>query len=79
MGRIGPGKGQIDMNQPLGVSLGWIRCVDILPPDGVPVPTKIDDAKGCRNEQDLKRQGNLWFVPDGSIYVYYTPTHWRPL
>src|SRR5579863_173272 len=79
MGRTGPGKGQIDMNQPLGVSLEWIRCVDILPPDGDPVPTKIDDAKGCRNEQDLKRQGNLWFVPDGSIYVYYTPTHWRPL
>jgi hypothetical protein len=73
------GKGQIDMSQPLGVSLEWIRCADILPPDGVPVPTKIDDAKGCRNEQDLKRQGNLWFVPDGSMYVYYTPTHWRPL
>lgn len=20
---------------------------------------------------------NLWFLPDGSMYVYYTPTHWR--
>jgi hypothetical protein len=25
----------------------------------------------------LKRQGNLWYTPDGSMYVYYTPTHWR--
>lgn len=39
--------------------------------------TKVDDEKGVRNEQELKRQGNLWFVPDGSMYVYYTPTHWR--
>ena len=46
-------------------------------PNGRVVETKIDDAKGLRNEQPLKRQGNLWFFPDGSMYVYYTPTHWR--
>lgn len=28
-------------------------------------------------EQTLKRQGNLWFAPDGSMYVYYTPIMWR--
>jgi len=39
--------------------------------------TKIDDGKGVRNETTLKRQGNLWFYPDMSMYVYYTPTHWR--
>jgi hypothetical protein len=45
-------------------------------PDNIVVETKIDDAKGVRNVQSLKRQGRLWFFPDGSIYVYYTPTHW---
>lgn len=50
-----------------------------LPPDGVVVMTKIDTWKeGKRNEQPLKRQGTLWFLPDGSMYVYYTPTHWKP-
>lgn len=48
-------------------------------PDGKTVMTKIDDAAGCRNEHALRRSGNLWFVPDGSMYVYYRPTHWRPL
>lgn len=47
-------------------------------PDGVTVDTKIDDAKGCRNEAPLKRQGQLWYFPDGSMYVYYRPTHWKP-
>lgn len=41
------------------------------------VETKIDDERGERNHSLLKRQGRLWFVPDGSTYVYYTPTHWR--
>lgn len=37
---------------------------------------KIDDARGVRNQQTLKRQGNLWYFPDDAMYVYYTPTHW---
>ena len=41
------------------------------------VLTKIDDEKGVRNVQELKRLRNLWFFPDGSMYVYYTPTHWN--
>lgn len=48
-------------------------------PESVVVMTKIDDACGTRNEQPLKRRGNLWFFPDDSMYVYYTPTHWKPL
>jgi hypothetical protein len=59
--------------------MGWIKCSDNLPDHNIVVDTKIDDADGCRNEQALKRQGTLWFVPDGSIYVYYRPTHWKPL
>lgn len=47
-------------------------------PEGLEVMTKIDDGKGVRNVQTLKRRGRLWFVPDDSMYVYYTPTHWAP-
>lgn len=46
-------------------------------PDGIEVETKIDDAAGVRNEQTLRRRGNLWWTPNGEMYVYYTPTHWR--
>ena len=45
-------------------------------PENVVVWTKIDDAKGARNVQKLKKMGRLWLHPDGSTYVYYTPTHW---
>ncbi len=41
------------------------------------VETKIHDKDGERNHAQLRRRGNLWFFPDGSMYVYYTPTHWR--
>ena len=54
------------------------RPIDSAPKDEV-VQTKIDDGKGVRNVQPLKRMGRLWWLPDGSMYVYYTPTHWQPL
>jgi hypothetical protein len=57
----------------------WISCEHNLPPNGTEVMTKVDDHRGCRNEQSLKRQNNLWFYPDMSMYVYYTPTHWKSL
>jgi hypothetical protein len=49
-----------------------------MPPDGVPVPTKIDDDKGVRNEQDLYFLNGLWWAGEGrdAMYVYYNPTHW---
>ena len=55
----------------------WIRTEDELPPDNLVVETKIDDEQGLRNAQTLKRRGSLWWTPDGSMYVYYAPTHWR--
>ena len=61
------------------MSADWIECSKELPPEGVEVETKIDDADGPRNEQSLKRKGSLWFFPDMSMYVYYAPTHWRPI
>ena len=57
--------------------LTWIPTAERLPDNGVVVETKIDDERGERNVQTLKRSGRLWFFPDGSMYVYYTPTHWR--
>lgn len=58
----------------------WIQCSSRLPESDVVVNTKIDDDKGCRNEQTLYRhERGLWFYPDGSMYVYYTPTHWSPV
>lgn len=56
----------------------WTATKTELPPEGFTVLTKIDDDKGVRNEQSLKRRGSLWFVPDDSMYVYYSPTHWKP-
>lgn len=60
----------------------WIPVTSGLPPIGQVVDTKIDDRQGVRNVQRLKRggtNGSLWFFADGSMYVYYQPTHWRPL
>ncbi|MND16959.1 hypothetical protein D3C76_649900 [compost metagenome] len=53
---------------------GWISTYfNQLPPEGVVVETQ--DSGG--NRQLLKRQGNLWWHPDGSMYVYYVPKFWR--
>lgn len=54
----------------------WIKTAHRIPPDGKVVMTKIEDHNGVRNEQELKRIKNLWWFPDGSMYVYYNPTHW---
>lgn len=58
---------------------GWIPVSDVIPDENVLVETKIDDKLGARNHARLSRNRNLWFMSDGSMYVYYTPTHWRPL
>lgn len=46
-------------------------------PEGKVVMTRINDKDGIRNEQELKRKGNLWWLPDDSMYIYYTPTEWQ--
>lgn len=60
------------------VSKNWESTL-YTPPEGIPVLTKIHDLKGVRNEQVLVYKGNLWWFPDMSMYVYYTPTHWKEL
>lgn len=55
----------------------WIETDVRVPPDGALVETKIDDEHGVRNVQTMTREGRLWYA--GGMYVYYTPTHWRPV
>ena len=54
----------------------WKKISEEQPPVGKVVKTKIDDSEGIRNEQELIFEKNLWWLPDHSMYVYYTPTHW---
>lgn len=56
--------------------MNW-QTIDTAPENEV-VDTKIHDESGERNITKLKRQGRLWWLRDGSMYVYYTPTHWKP-
>lgn len=67
------------MNQEKDLSIEekWMETKNVLPENQLVVETKIVDGKGERNVQQLKRRNSLWFFPDGSMYVYYTPTHWR--
>jgi hypothetical protein len=58
-------------------TVAWLDAADHLAPEGVIVETMISDERGTRNVANLKRIGRLWFLPDGSMYVYYAPTHWR--
>ena len=67
----------IDCDFEKSTGMEWIKVKEKLPPEKVIVETKIDDENGCRNEQKLYRYKNRWFLEDGRMYVYYTPTHWR--
>lgn len=58
----------------------WTALKFLRPKENIIVETKIDDNKGERNIAKLKRFSNgLWFLPDDSMYVYYSPTHWRSI
>lgn len=48
-------------------------------PEDQEVMTKIHDACGCRNEQHLRLKDRVWWFPDMSMYVYFVPTHWKPI
>jgi hypothetical protein len=54
----------------------WKKITDEQPPKGKVIKTKVEDENGVRNEQELVFDNNLWWFPDRSMYVYYTPTHW---
>lgn len=52
----------------------WTRTADQLPPEG----EEVIVLNGWV-ETTLVRRGRLWWLADGSMYVYYTPDLWRPL
>lgn len=53
----------------------WITTTDRTPPEGVEVETA--DSGG--HQQTLVYADGLWWFPDRSMYVYYTPKAWREL
>ncbi len=55
----------------------WQRITVDTPVEKIIIETKIDDKDGCRNVQNLIFYKKLWWLTDMSMYVYYTPTHWR--
>lgn len=57
----------------------WISCNSIKPQEGRVVETIIMDQYGNRNQGKLMYRKNLWWLPTGDMYVYYTPTHWREI
>lgn len=52
---------------------GWHSVRTDPPPEGLEVIVMNNDGA------HLVRKGNLWFLPDMSMYVYYTPEYWRPI
>lgn len=55
--------------------MNWIKTTDEFPPEGIKVLTSNSGG----NVQPLIRKGRIWFFPDMSMYVYYTPTFWKPV
>lgn len=51
----------------------WYRVDEKTPPEGEIV--KIITENGM--ETELLYEKGLWFVPDRSMYVYYTPLFWK--
>jgi len=61
------------------MSMEWTKTKDKHPEKGQTVQTKIDDSLGLRHEKNLVYHSNLWWDEDFNMYVYYEPTHWKPL
>ena len=51
----------------------WKHTATELPENDV----VVDAMDSGGHVQDLKRDGNLWWFPDGSMYVYFTPIMWK--
>jgi len=53
----------------------WISIKNLLPPENQVVMTRGE----CGREQKLIRKGNLFFLPDWSMYVYYNVEYWKEI
>ena len=55
---------------------GWVPVTFDSPRPGVVVEVQNNGGALLKRHRE---GGSLWFLPDGSMYVYYTPTYWRPV
>lgn len=53
--------------------MSWISIKEQLPEENVLVHAKLGRF---RIVEKLKRIGDLWFCPDGSLYIWLRPTHY---
>lgn len=51
----------------------WTRVADVRPADGQTV--EVITPGGV--QRTLIYDRNLWWLPDRSMYCYFTPTFWR--
>jgi hypothetical protein len=56
--------------------MSW-KLIDKYTPQSQILETCIIENGKIRNEQRLILKGNLFWLTDMSMYVYYTPTHYR--
>lgn len=55
----------------------WISVNDSLPPQKTVVKTIIFQKEKGRMEQNLMLIGRKWFLPGSTVYINYSPTHWK--
>lgn len=51
----------------------WIKTSEATPESGEIVEVITEGG----HQTELMYHGPLWFLPDGSMYAYYTPMLWR--
>ena len=57
----------------MGETKYWTLTANELPPEKELVETLSPNGLA----QDLKYYHGLWWLPDMSLYIYYTPQFWR--
>lgn len=54
----------------------WVRTDERLPEEGTAVDWIGPDGTEVRG--GTFAGGDIWMLPGGEVYVYYTPVCWRP-
>ena len=57
----------------------WNRTQYRQPENDTIVEVKIDDEQSDRMHGKLRYRDQMWWTRDGKMYVYYVPTHWKPI
>lgn len=65
------------MNRQEYMEGGWKFTQTTPAPEGVILDTKYHDDDGCMHKRPMILRDRVWGSPDGELYVYYRPTHWR--